>query len=315
MANELQSNSHLISAPGVNVDALLKAFLEGRSAVTMRAYRKDLLDFAAFLDLKTADEAAKALLQRTPGEANLLVLQYRTSLMERKLSPATVNRHLSAIRSMVDLANTFGMISWHLSVKNLPSQAYRDTKGPGKAGIEALMAAASAQRPEKSARDKAILILLYANALRRFEVAALDLEHIDLQQATLSIMGKGRLERETVTLPRQVVAALEAWIAVRGAAPGPLFPNCDRARKGKGRLTGNGVFRIVKAMAKKANIEARPHGLRHTAITMALDRTKDVRAVQKFSRHARLETLMRYDDNRCDLGGIVAQTVADALVG
>ena len=55
----------------------------------------------------------------------------------------------------------------------------------------------------------------------------------------------------------------------------------------------------------------RPHGLRHLAITTALDRSNgDVRAVAKFSRHQDLRTLSRYRDNRPDLAGNVAALVA-----
>ena len=72
---------------------------------------------------------------------------------------------------------------------------------------------------------------------------------------------------------------------VRGSENGPLFVNFDRARKGK-RLTGSAVYYIVSELGLKAGLTVRPHGLRHLAITSALDLTKgDVRAVQKFSRH------------------------------
>ena len=60
----------------------------------------------------------------------------------------------------------------------------------------------------------------------------------------------------------------------------------------------------------------RPHGLRHAAITGALEATGgDVRAVQRFSRHASVETLLVYDDARQDLGGKVAATVAKGMHG
>ena len=59
-------------------------------------------------------------------------------------------------------------------------------------------------------------------------------------------------------------------------------------------------------------LSVRPHGLRHAAITAALDLTGDLRAVQRFSRHRDVRVLTRYDDNRADLGGVVARTVASA---
>ena len=58
-------------------------------------------------------------------------------------------------------------------------------------------------------------------------------------------------------------------------------------------------------------METWPHGIRHTAITEALNLTQgDVRAVQRFSRHRDVRVLTIYDDNRTDLGGKVARMVA-----
>jgi integrase len=58
----------------------------------------------------------------------------------------------------------------------------------------------------------------------------------------------------------------------------------------------------------------RPHGLRHTAITAALDETNgNVRAAREFSGHASIEVLMRYDDNRKDIDGEVAGKVVRRL--
>ncbi len=94
--------------------------------------------------------------------------------------------------------------------------------------------------------------------------------------------------------------------AILGLETGPLFINMDRASK-RGRLTATSVWRITT----KYGLGVTPHGLRHTAITQALDITGgDIRAVQCFSRHKDPRTLILYDDNRTDLGGEVARRVA-----
>jgi integrase/recombinase XerC len=74
------------------------------------------------------------------------------------------------------------------------------------------------------------------------------------------------------------------------------------------------VARIVAAASEVAGVgTVRPHGLRHAAITHALDVAGgDVRRVAKFSRHRDLRTLTIYDDNRTDLAGEVAALVAGA---
>jgi hypothetical protein len=92
-----------------SVQGLLAAFLSGRNERTLRAYARDLEDFRAFLEAATIEDAARALLSGGPGGANAQVLSYRAHLVERGLTPATVNRRLAAIRSLVRVARLLGL--------------------------------------------------------------------------------------------------------------------------------------------------------------------------------------------------------------
>jgi integrase/recombinase XerC len=94
-------------------EQLLRAFLSGRSAETLRAYRRDVQDFAAFASVPGTAAAAQLLLAGGHGQANAAVLAYRAHLLGRTLSPATINRRLAAERSLVALARTLGMLSRH----------------------------------------------------------------------------------------------------------------------------------------------------------------------------------------------------------
>jgi integrase len=70
------------------------------------------------------------------------------------------------------------------------------------------------------------------------------------------------------------------------------------------------------SVGRRLGFKVWPHGLRHAAITEALDLTGgNVRAVQRFSRHRDVRVLERYDDNRKDLGGEVAKQVAASVPG
>ena len=80
-----------------------------------------------------------------------------------------------------------------------------------------------------------------------------------------------------------------------------------------GRLGGQARDdpRPARTLSQRQNQKSSaPHGLRHAAITAALDLTGDLQAVQRFSRHKDVRTLTVYDDNRQDLGGDVARRVA-----
>jgi integrase/recombinase XerC len=96
---------------------LVSAFLSGRSPQTLRAYGRDLADFKCFVGAGSTDEAARTLLASGAGPANELALRYKADLLARGLAPATINRRLAALRSLVKLARTLGMVSWALEVE------------------------------------------------------------------------------------------------------------------------------------------------------------------------------------------------------
>jgi integrase/recombinase XerC len=292
---------------------LVEAFLSGRKASTLLAYRKDLEAFASFAGAASLDAAAALLLARGPGAANSLVRPYKAHLLNRRLAPASINRRLAALRSLVKLGRLLGLVGWGLEVEGVKSEGYRDTRGPGREGFRQLLGQLAGRSDPKAVRDRAILRLLFDLALRRAEVTGLDLEDLDLDAGTLAVLGKGRHEKARLTLPAPTRSALASWVAVRGRESGPLFRSMDRAHKGDGRLTGGGVYRLVRGLGRKVGLRVRPHGLRHASISEALDLTGgDIRAVQKFSRHRDVRVLERYDDNRTDLAGGVARRVADA---
>lgn len=298
--------SQVLSDPKALVQRLLEIGLASKNPNTVRAYKRGLETFKVFLNVPSPLEALGTICSMKHGQAYAAGLEYQTWLHhDQKLSAATVNIRMAALKYFVNLARVTGLINWELEVPALKTESYRETHGPGKDPIQAVANDLEAKAPSDpmAARDLAIIRLLYNQALRRGEVGALDLEHFDPKEARLSILGKGRLDREEITLTERTKAALEGWIRHRKPGPGPLFTNFDPAQKGEGRLTDTSIYRIIKAYGLK-----RPHGLRHTGITEALDRTQgDLRAVQKFSRHKDPKIIMRYDDNRKDLAGNVAK--------
>jgi len=291
--------------------SIVETFLSGRNRRTFEAYGQDLQDFARHLGVKTADEAVRQLLEHGKGAANATAHAYRAALLDRGLSPSTVNRRLAALRSLVKLARLFNLVDFTLDVESVKSKPYRDTRGPGRSGVRLLLDELDRRSDMKAKRDRALVRLLYDLGLRRGEAVALDLVDLDLKAGTVSILGKGRTEKETLTLPGPTKSALEAWVSVRGMEDGPLFLNFDRASKGQ-RLTGRSVARVLAVLGDAVGLTVRPHGLRHAAITEALDLTNgNVRMVQKFSRHRDSRVLALYDDNRQDFGGEVARKVAE----
>lgn len=293
-----------------SAEDLVRDFLAARSPATLRGYSQSLADFARWLGVPTPADAARRLLEGGPGPANATVGRYRASMLDRGLAPATINLRLSALRAMLGLARRVGMVTWTLDVDGVRAQTYRDTRGPGLDAVRAILAATSPVDPlPRDVRDHAMIRLMFDLGLRRGEVQSLDLEHVDLAAGRLLVLGKGTRERTAVDLAPATAAALRAWISARGAAAGPLF-----TRDGSDdRIALGGINVVLARVGAAAGVAGlHPHGLRHTAITTALDATGgDVRSVQRFSRHRDVRVLQRYDDARDD--GAVAALVAGAV--
>ena len=90
----------------------------------------------------------------------------------------------------------------------------------------------------------------------------------------------------------------------------------DRTTPTGHRLSGGGLYRVIRSLARRAGVATpvSPHRIRHSTTTDALDRLDgDVRTARGFTRHASIETVMKYDDARRDDYGKVARGQADAL--
>ena len=307
----------IIPSPYKDAKRALHLWLDSyRSENTRRAYRTEIKAFAAHAGAPDVLTAIELLLSLPDGEAHQLASAWRAAKLDAGLSPASINRSMSALNSFMRSARRHGLTTVRLEAKGEKSKPYRDTRGPGTDGIQDLLAAARNQNPRKAARDVAILRLGYGLGLRRGEIVSLNIGHVDLEAGAVLVMGKGSSELEPLTLPANAKAALEAWLAVRGTddPDAPLFVNVSRAHHGE-RMSGAGVYHVIRYyFGSKAGVTARPHGLRHTAITKALDVfSGDYRKARAFSRHASLDTVRLYDDNKSRSWGQVAQAI-DALI-
>jgi len=160
-------------------------------------------------------------------------------------------------------------------------------------------------------RDRALLLLGFAGALRRSELVALDREDVRLtgdglvlrirqskrdQEGQGADIGIARGSRRE-TCP---VRALEAWLRRAGIAYGPVFRRLTAAGTIEGRLTGNGVWKILRRRAAEAELTVAagerlsPHGLRAGCITEAyLHGALDEQAAAH-ARQQSLATTQRY---------------------
>jgi integrase/recombinase XerC len=246
-------------------------------------------------------------------QAITLVLRYQSMSIDAGLTPSTINVRLSAIKSIVNHARKLGRCNFSLGdIKSMGSEVYRDTSGVDSEGIRAILetcvreASLKGNRREiKGIRDYAILRLLWGNALRRGEVSGTNVGDFSQSESKLWIKGKGKLTKGAIDLPPKTVEAIASWLEMRSMYLGvpqpldPLFVGLGDNRHL--RLLGEGIRLMLVDRTKQAGIDKvmSPHRVRHSAITAFLDASRgDVRSAQGLSRHANLNTLTRYDDNR-----------------
>jgi integrase/recombinase XerC len=309
-----------ISTPSTDqitrTEQVVALFLSSHSGATNCAYRKDLIAFAGFLCLTSPEEAGSWLLSATSSEVNLVAATWQRQMMSSDLSPATVNRRIAAVRSLLALGRALGTTASEIRLGDLRACPTRDTRGPGANAVAQMVALLEQGETPKSLRDLCILRLLYDLGLRRAEVVSINVEDIDLARNELWVKGKCRPAKERFGLPGPTLKALAGWLAARGSAPGPLFTNFDRANKG-GRLCPNSVYRIVRGLGERVGVRTRPHGVRHSAITEAIKLAAreglDLSVVQAFSRHADPRTLFLYRDAEGDSQASVSSAIANGL--
>jgi integrase/recombinase XerC len=278
---------------------------------TRLSYTKALADFCqkVYPDLEISN-ALQTFLILSQFDAIDGVLTYRKLLIDLKLSSATINQRLSALKSLVDYARRRGLCSFTLTdVKGLRSQKYRDTRGRTVDEYRSVLAEID-RSTLLGKRDYAICRLLWDNALRRGEIVSLDRTSFLPQESRLMIMGKGTLELKPVDLNPAVVTAINDYLLAKLDSVNPALFVSNNGN----RLDGKDIARIVKKYAEPVGVDLSPHRVRHSAITAYLDVSEgNVRAAQSLSRHQNLSTLMIYDDNRHQLQGKASKDLGDLL--
>lgn len=308
----------LVLKNALQSDALVATFLESKGPATKEAYRQDLKCFESYLVNVAGIQSLPTLFSLTTAELNFVVLKYREYLVGKNLSPSTINRRFGAIRSLFKLARLLGHSTSEIEIPNMKSEAYRDTKGPGLPAFKRMISVAVDQNAMKAARDRAILRLLFDLALRASELVDLDLVHIEFDQKRISIKGKGRTQRQFLSLPSTSLEALKDWIAIRGGNPGPLFCNLVRDVRKRKRLSRVGLYELIRGLGEDVDVKTRPHGIRHLSISEACKAAQNngyaLEEVMDHSRHKSVATLMIYRDRERDTQGAISTLVSNTIL-
>lgn len=275
-------------------------FERGLSRNTLDAYRSDLAQYATFLAGRgveplaaTGDDITAFLDGLAAGGTNA------DGSARRPAAAATIQRKAACLRSFYRHVRREGL---------LEADPTADVRGPRKreqlpkvltrAEVAKLLAMPGRDGHVDPIvlRDRAILELMYACGLRASEATGLDVGDVDLEDAMLRARGKGSKER-MVPVGRRAIDAVTRYVRdargelVGGGVERALFVNARG-----GRLSRQGLYKIVQRHAKSAGLEDRmsPHTLRHSFATHLLAGGCDLRTLQEMLGHADIATTQMY---------------------
>ncbi|MFP5245326.1 MAG: tyrosine recombinase XerC, partial [Thermoanaerobaculia bacterium] len=256
-------------------------------------YRDDLESFIGFLcnDYFTMGRDQLEL-KRVD---HLTVRSYLAHLSRRKLSRASVTRHLSALRTFFKWLVREGIVE--ANPARTVSTPKREKHLP--AVMQTSDVALLLEQPDTSTplglRDAAFLELMYASGLRISELTGIDIDDLELRSRLVKVHGKGSKER-IVPFGSKAEAALRAYLAVRGELVHDVEEQAVFVNYRGKRITTRSVRRLFDDYLKQAALRSgiSPHTLRHSFATHLLNAGADLRGIQELLGHASLSTTQKY---------------------
>ena len=276
---------------------VLSSFLDylkiekGLAPLTVSAYTTDLGQFAGFLE-----KQKRTLISAQRDD----VRNFLQEMFANQVDGRSVGRKLSALRHLY----RYLLLDKHidhdptLNIES-PKQWKVLPKSLAREEMETMLAkpqhvADSKEAHAIAARDRAMLEMLYAGALRVSEVIGVKLEDLKLELGYVLVRGKGDKER-IVPLGKSALDALSAYMADprRALLKGKSSPLVFLAR-GARKLSRQRVWQLVRAASDITGRKASPHMLRHSCATHMVENGADLRTVQTILGHSDISTTQVY---------------------
>jgi len=236
-----------------------------------------------------------------------LLMEWRAGM--EALSPSTIDVRLSAVRKMVGEARRAGMIDLKeaASLTGIPNISQKGTRlGNWLTREQAKELLAVPDRCTlKGKRDYVILALLVGCALRRNELAELDVETIQQREGRwvlADLEGKGRRVR-TVAIPIWVKQGINAWMTAAGIEDGRLLRSVSKSGKvNRDTLSDWAVWSVVEQSSKQIGIEHfGAHDLRRTCAKLCRKSGGDLEQIKFLLGHSSIQTTERYLGSEQDI--------------
>lgn len=264
---------------------------KGLAPLTIAAYNTDIGQFAGFLE-----KHKRTLLNAQRNHVREFVQQ----LFGNSVDGRSVGRKLSALRHLYRYLLLDKMVA-HDPTLNIdsPKQWKVLPKALARDEMESMLSSGRPLSHRKqagamAARDRAMLEVFYAAALRVSEIVSVKLEDLKLDLGYLLVHGKGDKER-IVPLGKGAQDALKLYMKEPRLilAKGKSSPLLFLGQGGK-KLTRQRVWQMVRAASGSAGRKASPHMLRHSCATHMVENGADLRTVQTILGHADISTTQVY---------------------
>lgn len=258
---------------------------------------------------KALDEVFALCANRSQGICRALLMDYRASMIEKRLSPSTINVRLAAVRKLVGEARRNGILDAEQAaqmadVPNVRLQGRRMGNWLTREQAKELLAVPD-RSTLKGKRDYCILALLVGCALRRRELANLGVDEIQLREGRwviADLSGKGGRVR-TVAIPLWVKQAVNAWMAAAFIQDGKLLRSVTKAGKVKrDQLNDGAIWSVVESSAKAIGIlRFGAHDLRRTCAKLCRKNGGDLEQIKFLLGHSSIQTTERYLGSEQDI--------------
>ncbi|NIP37785.1 MAG: tyrosine recombinase XerC [Candidatus Dadabacteria bacterium] len=255
------------------------------SANTLRAYGKDLAEFAEFLQSKN--------LACDLNDIDDSHVRIFMGLLNTKNSKSTIERKLASLRAFFEYLQRDKIIKAN-PAKLIPAPK-KEKKLPVFLSVDEMfrLIDQGIYKGVKGLRDKAILELMYSSGIRVGELVNLKFDNLNLEKNELKLLGKGNKER-IVPVGKKAIESLLEYLQKREILkPGTdyIFIN-NRGTK----ISERSIGRIVKKFAEAASLSKNisPHALRHSFATHLLGSGADLRAIQDMLGHSSLSVTQKY---------------------
>lgn len=264
---------------------------------TIWAYKNDLSQFAEYLTRHQPTDATWSVITHDT------LADYVATLCQRGYTTSTVARKIAALKAFFHWLNQQGIIHEDPSLMlKSPRVEKRAPRLLNPDEIERLFEAAAAAAQPRSARDRALLEVIYSTGMRVSEAINLRLDDLSLETNEVRCVGRGNRERMAPLLPRAVAALRDYLAQARMELAGNNTTDYVFLNPQGAKLTRQAVWLITRQYAKSAGIDGdvTPHTLRHSRAAHMLNSGQDARRVQEWLGHANLATTQMYRQRRSD---------------